>query len=77
MQPGEIAQRREEVVLRSPAISQRELAAGRSLDSFCYCQRRARVRGSARRRGRPPGGPSNLVSRYSLHPRRGISDWRA
>src|SRR5215510_13555881 len=50
----------EEVVLRSPAISQRQLAVGRSLDSFCYRQRRARVRGSARRRGRPPGGPSNL-----------------
>src|SRR5262245_2779821 len=49
----------EEVVL-PPAISQRQLAAGRSLESFCYRQRRARVRGSARRRGRPPGAPSNL-----------------
>src|SRR5215831_4163784 len=51
----------EEVVLRSPAISQHQLAAGRSLDSFCYRQRRARVRGSARRQGRPPGGPYSRV----------------
>lgn len=53
-----------------PGNQQRQLAVGRSLDSFCYRQRRARVRGSARRRGRPPGGPSSLVSRYPFHPRR-------